>query len=109
VDLLGEEAAQPTKDRFYVLANRLAQELLPRRQRPLGVLLALGFEVQADLFEQVLVVVVGVGLVSAQMIEPSGKSNSSSLKIATSASEPAAKENSTGSPAPVTTKCTRKP
>jgi hypothetical protein len=44
VDLLGKEAPQPTKDRFYVLANRLAQELLPCRHRPLlGVLLALGF------------------------------------------------------------------
>src|SRR5215207_3243049 len=42
VDLLGEQARQSAEDRLYVLANRLAQKLLPQRHRPLGVLLALG-------------------------------------------------------------------
>ncbi len=46
---------------------------------------------------------------SAKRVEPSGKSSSKSLNTLTSASEPATKENySTGSPAPVVTKCTRK-
>jgi hypothetical protein len=87
VDLFGKEAPQSAKDYFHVLADRLAQELLPRRHRPLKVLLALGFQVQADLFEQLLVVVVSVALVGI-MIEPSGKSNSDSLNIATSARTP---------------------
>ncbi|MDQ3925002.1 MAG: hypothetical protein M3309_13990 [Actinomycetota bacterium] len=69
------------------MADRLAQELLPRRHRPLKVLLALGFQVQADLFEQLLVIVVSVALVGI-MIELSGKSNSDSLDIVTSASNP---------------------
>src|SRR5215208_5730646 len=63
MDLLGEQPAQPAEDRFDVLAYWLAQELLPRRHRPLGVLLALGFEVQPNFLQKVLVVVVGVGLV----------------------------------------------
>ncbi len=63
VDPLGEQSGQPAEDRFDVLAYRLAQELLPRRHRPFGVPLALGFEVQADFLQEVLVVVVGVGLV----------------------------------------------
>src|SRR5215211_5491381 len=32
MDLLGEQPAQPAEGRFDVLAYRLAQELLPRRQ-----------------------------------------------------------------------------
>ena len=38
------------EDRLDVLASGLAQKLLPRRHWPLGSLLALGFEVQANLF-----------------------------------------------------------
>ena len=34
MNLLSEEARQPTKDRLYVLADRLAQELLPRQKWP---------------------------------------------------------------------------
>jgi hypothetical protein len=40
---------------------------------------------------------------SAKRVEPSGKSSSKSFNTLTSASEPATKENSTGSPAPVVT------
>jgi hypothetical protein len=43
MDLPGKQCTQLAEDRFDVLANRLAQELLPYRHRPLGILLALGF------------------------------------------------------------------
>src|SRR5215212_6183015 len=63
VDLPRKHRAQVTENRLDVLASGLAQKLLPCRHLSLGSLLALGFEVQADLFEEVLVVVVGVALV----------------------------------------------
>lgn len=59
VDLPGKQVRQLAEDRLDVLANRLAQELLPSRHLPLGVLLALGFQAQPDLLEEILVIVVG--------------------------------------------------
>src|SRR5215211_4932475 len=50
VDLPGEQRPQVTENRLDVLANGLAQELLPRRHGSLGSLLALGLDVQANLF-----------------------------------------------------------
>src|SRR5215204_3726906 len=50
LDLPGNQRAQVTENRLDVLASGLAQELFPCSHRPLGALLALGFEVQADLF-----------------------------------------------------------
>src|SRR5215207_5383991 len=49
VDLPGKQRAQVTENRLDVLASGLAQKLLPCSHWPLGSLLALGFEVQADL------------------------------------------------------------
>ncbi len=43
------------------------------------------------------------------MIEPSGKSRLNCFKRLMSASEAAASENSTGSPPPLSTRCTRNP
>jgi hypothetical protein len=106
---LGKKLLSRLKPSLCTGADRLAQKLLPRRHLSLGVLLSLGFRAQTDLLEQILVV--GVGFVGAGDRAFSGKSSSdsSAKKIATSASEPAAEANSTGSPAPVTTGCTRKP
>ena len=50
MDLPRKHSAQVTENRLDVLASGLAQKLLPCSHRPLGSLLALGFEVQADLF-----------------------------------------------------------
>src|SRR5215204_4873445 len=50
VDPPGKHRAQVSENRLYVLASGLAQELFPCSHRPLGSLLALGFEMQADLF-----------------------------------------------------------
>src|SRR5215208_1649711 len=47
--LAGEQAAQLPEDCLDILADGLAQELLPHGHRPLGVLLALGLEFQTDL------------------------------------------------------------
>src|SRR4051794_21038354 len=41
MDLLRKQLGYAAEDRLYVLANRLTQELLPRRHRSLGVLPAL--------------------------------------------------------------------
>ena len=108
---LGKKLLSRLKPSLCTGADRLAQKLLPRRHLSLGVLLSLGFRAQTDLLEQILVVVVGVGFVGAGDRAFLGKSSSdsSAKKIVTSASEPAAEANFTGSPAPVTTGCTRKP
>src|SRR5215211_6206659 len=50
MDLPRKHSAQITENRLDVLASGLAQELFPCSHRPLGSLLALSFEVQADLF-----------------------------------------------------------
>src|SRR5687768_16532498 len=50
MNLPGKHRTQLAEDRFDVLAGGLAQELLPCRHRPLRILLALGFQVQTDLF-----------------------------------------------------------
>ena len=50
VDLPGEQRAQVSENRLDILASGLAQKLLPCSRWLLGSLLALGFEVQADLF-----------------------------------------------------------
>src|SRR3712207_1963453 len=50
MDLPSKQRAQVTENRLDVLASGLAQKLLPWGHWPLGSLLALGLEVQADLF-----------------------------------------------------------
>src|ERR687897_1580036 len=50
VDLPGKQRAQVTENRLDILASGLAQKLLPCSHWLLGSLLALSFEVQADLF-----------------------------------------------------------
>lgn len=54
---------QFAEGRLHVLAQGLAHKLLPHQHRSLGVHPALGFKVQADLFEEILVMVVSTGFV----------------------------------------------